>query len=91
MARTQLARALSADRASGRRDSYLLMPICFDAFRQTIRQQGKESQLFDATMQSAKTPRAVHLIGATFLEEAENSMTGGRQRGWPWFVSRCCR
>jgi hypothetical protein len=54
------------------------MPICFDALGQTIRQQGKESQLFDATMQPAKTPRAVHLIRATFHEEAENPITGGR-------------
>ena len=90
MAHTQLARDLSADRASGRRDSYLLMPICFDAFRQAIRQQAKERQFFDASMPSAKAPGPVYLIGATLLEEAENFVPGGRQRGLPHFVSRGC-
>jgi hypothetical protein len=67
------------------------MAIRFDAFRQTIRQQGKQSQFFDATIQSAKTPGAVHLIGATFVEEAEHSITGGRQRGSGRFIGQCGR
>jgi hypothetical protein len=63
------------------------MPIRIDTFRKTVRQQGKECQLFDATVPSAKTPSAMHLIGATLIEEAEHFITGGREGGWPYFVS----
>ena len=73
--------AFLVDGAPGRSDSDLRIPICFDAFRQTIRNQRSERCISDATMPPAKTPPAAHPIGATLIEEAENRVSRRRYGG----------
>jgi hypothetical protein len=80
--------AFLVDRAPGGSDSNLEMPFCFDTFRKTIRKQRDERYIPDATMPSAKTPPAMHLIGATLIEEAENCVTRRRKDGLPSSASQ---